>query len=133
MICPNCGSSMESKVVDTRERKTFTFRKRACTQCGFIYITHEEFVKPCAEWVFDKGPVLLPINRIPDYQEALWIETKAYGGNMLFATSIHDVGERYVKFDNGQVRAIGLYGKQWRAWTRRPSKDDLKHEWRTEE
>ena len=45
MICENCGSSKESKVLDSRERQKFTYRKRKCLKCGYEYITHEVFVR----------------------------------------------------------------------------------------
>lgn len=44
MICPKCGKEKQSKVLETRERKDFVYRRRECT-CGFRYMTAEKFVR----------------------------------------------------------------------------------------
>ena len=44
MICPKCGKEKSSKVLETRERETFVYRRRECI-CGFRYVTEEKFVR----------------------------------------------------------------------------------------
>ena len=45
MICAKCGASKMSVVLETRERRNFTYRKRECTSCGHRYMTYEFYVK----------------------------------------------------------------------------------------
>lgn len=44
MICPKCGTEHQSKVLETREKDDFVYRRRECL-CGFRYVTEERFVR----------------------------------------------------------------------------------------
>lgn len=44
MICPKCGMEHQSKVLETRERDDFVYRRRECI-CGFRYVTEERFAR----------------------------------------------------------------------------------------
>ena len=128
MICPNCGNDNDY-VIDTRKRKKFIYRKRKCFKCGCRFITHETVIKPCADWAYSDKLSILSVSQLKSWSEALWIETRTYGGSTFFATSIRDFVGDHVNFENGQTRVLGLYGTQWRAWTRKPRNNDLK-EWK---
>ena len=127
MKCPNCGNA-ESFVTDTRSRADFVSRRRNCARCGCRFLTHETVIRPCSDWVYGDKTRVLTLHQLKSWQEALWIETKSYGGNLMSATSIRSIVDNCVRFENGDVRTVGLYGKQWRAWTKRPTQDDLKKE-----
>lgn len=45
MICPRCKEEKQSKVLETRERENFVYRRRECVACGFRYTTEEKFVR----------------------------------------------------------------------------------------
>lgn len=45
MICPRCEREKQSKVLETREKKDFVYRRRECVACGFRYITEERFIR----------------------------------------------------------------------------------------
>lgn len=126
MICENCGSKMESRVLESRERKKFTYRRRKCTRCGYEYITHEVFVK--GQMPID-APNVMPLFAFQVYEEAVWLEvigTKP----ILVATSIKRFTDTTVEFENGMIQIRKLYGKQWRVWNRKPSDRQRKEvEW----
>ena len=127
MKCPNCGAN-ESHVIESRRRPDFIYRRRRCVKCGCRFITHETVIRPCSDWTYGDKTRVLSFPQLRTWQEALWIETKSYGGNLMFATSIRSIIDNCVRFENDQVRTVGLYGKQWRAWTKRPTQADLKKE-----
>lgn len=115
MICENCGSSKESKVLDSRERQKFTYRKRKCLRCGYEYITHEVFVKG---QISIDAPYVMPLFALQEYEEAVWLEVK---GLKLIATSVKRFTDTTVEFENGMIQIRKLYRKQWRVWNKKPS------------
>lgn len=58
MICPNCGSEKQSKVLETRERKVadFVYRRRECVICGCRYMTEEHFIRKLPSKRHQKTP-----------------------------------------------------------------------------
>lgn len=124
MICENCGSNKQSRVIESRERQKFMYRKRKCLKCGYEYITHETFVK--GQMPID-APYVMPLSAIQKYEEAVWLEVK---GLKLIATSVKRFTDTTVEFENGMIQIRKLYGKQWRVWNRKPSDRQRKEvEW----
>ena len=128
MRCPNCGSDNDH-VIESRKRTDYIYRKRQCTDCGCRYLTHEIFMRPCSEWMQNGKTKVLKLSQLVRWQEAVWIEIKAYGKSSLYATSVRDISDDEIRFDNGQAQSVKLYGKAWRAWTKRPAMEDLKTDW----
>lgn len=120
MICENCGSNKQSRVIESRERQKFTYRKRKCLKCGYEYITHEVFVK--GQMPID-APHTMPLFMLQVYEEAVWLEVK---GMKLIATSVKRFTDTTVEFENGMIQIRKLYGKQWRVWSKKPSEKQRK-------
>lgn len=117
MICRNCGSSKQSKVINSRERKDFVSRCRQCTVCGYTYLTHETFQKTSTHW---SGPRILWIPDLQNRTEAVWLEVTGTRP-ILTATSVKRITETTVEFDNGMVQIRSIQNKQWRVWDKRPT------------
>jgi transcriptional regulator NrdR family protein len=45
MMCPKCGRSGVCRVIDSRENKDGTYRRRECTMCGTRFSTMETRIK----------------------------------------------------------------------------------------
>ncbi len=41
MICPSCGATNSSYVIDSRSWPSYIYRRRRCTLCGARWTTHE--------------------------------------------------------------------------------------------
>ena len=122
MICENCGSEKESKILDSREREGFTYRKRKCVRCGYEYITHERFVRGVRS---TSGPRLMYLNEMQEWTEAVWLELR---DGKLIATSIQGIDEDSVHFSNSMVMRRSACLHNWRVWDRRPSEDKRREE-----
>lgn len=115
MICKSCGSSKESRVIDSREFKEYVYRRRKCMNCGYVYMTHERFVRGCKSIY---GPRVLFLNELENNPEAVWLELRT---GRLSATSIVDMSEDTVFFDNGTNQSRKSCLHMWRVWDKRPS------------
>jgi len=123
MICENCGTQKASRVLESRERQKFTYRRRKCSVCGFEYMTHEIFIR--GEMPFD-GPYVIPYEALKKWREAVWLEMN---DGWMTATSVVKYGSR-VEFAGGFNGGKWNYNKLWRAWSARPSDRQRKEvEW----
>ena len=121
MICENCGSSMESQVIDTRERQGFTYRLRRCMKCGFEYVTHEKYFGPAKK----NQPRILYLGEAQTWTEAVWVEDRV---GRIQATSINGMTETAVYFGNGTIVERKTCLHSWRMWTRRPTEQQRREE-----
>ena len=127
MICENCGSSKQSKVINSRERKHFTMRKRKCVVCGYEYLTHEIFIR--GDIPID-GARILTLHNLNTWREAVWVEYLHNDQCVLKATSIREVFPYSVSFDCQLVLPKVNYGNKWRVWSARPTEEQRKVEWK---
>ena len=116
MICENCGTQKASRVLDSRERNKFTYRRRKCSICGFEYVTHEVFIR--GSMPID-GPRVIPYEALKEWKEAVWIENN--GTTKMIATSIADYHSTAVTFANGYLGRKANYNQYWRVWSARPT------------
>ena len=123
MICPACKGEGTSRVLESRERKDYVYRRRMCEKCGYEYKTREVFwgtVKTTS------GPALLSISEMNRSWEAVWLEVLGVC-TTLSPTTVKKVTERTVEFTNGMIQVIPLLNRQWRVWSKRPN-DKIRRE-----
>ena len=121
MICENCGSSKESRVLESRERQGFTYRLRKCMSCGFEYVTHEKYFGPAKA----NQPRILFLAEAEKWAEAVWLE---YRVGRFIATSISGITETAVFFGNGMSASRKTCLHEWRMWTKRPTETQRRDE-----
>lgn len=121
MICENCGSMKESRVLETRERQEFVYRLRRCESCGFEYVTHEKYFGPARKNL----PRILFLGEAERWNEAIWLE---YRTGRFMATSISGMTDKMVYFGNGMSADRKTCLHEWRMWTRKPNEQQRKDE-----
>ena len=92
----------------------------------------QDAVKAAVDLIIDltgEAYVLKP-DEIPT-ADAVWLEIKHPNENILAVTAYRSHGERRMTFEHGFYRSLPLYGKQWRCWSKRPTKEQrIKEEWK---
>ena len=84
--------------------------------------------------LIDMIPEMAP--RVLDYDEirwldAVWLEVKHTNATELEVTAYKSHGDMMVTFEHGYYQSIRLYGKQWRCWSMKPTREQMeKEEWK---
>lgn len=63
--------------------------------------------------------------------DAVWLEIRHTNGIEIEVTAFKTCGERMMGFEHGFFQSIPLYGKQWRCWSKKPTREQMeKEEWK---
>ena len=69
----------------------------------------------------EQEPRVLILDEVLQDDRLLWVEWIGCNCGGLSPTASKCNGDFSVAFHNGEVHPIGLYGKQWRCWDRKPT------------
>lgn len=84
--------------------------------CGW-----RELCKDALALLKEQEPRVLILDEVLQDDRLLWVEWIGCNCGGLSPTASKCNGDFSVAFHNGEVHPIGLYGKQWRCWDRKPT------------
>lgn len=93
-------------------------------------IAEEAYKRGYADGLRDAGkPRVLDYDEIAD-ADAVWLEIRHTNAIEIEVTAFKTCGERMMGFEHGFFQSIPLYGKQWRCWSKKPTREQMeKEEW----
>ena len=108
-----------------------------CDECPYIAVEGETVLACQGKLTEDavsslkaQEPRVMTIDEVMESGDTLmWLEVKCLDTNILAPTSPYDdnASDSFsVSFQSGHVQTRGLYGKQWRCWTSKPTDEQRK-------